>query len=179
VAEIDKNGQGLGIIDRPVVASSKLLLFDAETALRSPAISLVATDRIDGVVATWLRYAAGLNLRHWPWREWRSRIWIGIGYLARWFEQNARRLDSACPILRFIVGRVSSDLGASSPLARGGGPNVVQPLANLAEVLIEDFGDLFRLRGKATRLFRLSDVRKCQTGSTANVRVNSASTVGR
>src|SRR5262249_39841661 len=150
VLEIDENGERDGIVDRPLGIDAELLVFNAEAALGSPPLSLVAANRIDGVIAERIRLSAQLNLRRRPRRARWLRLRIGVG---RHLDQNAGRFDAARPLVGFIVGGAGSDLGPRGSFARGSGPDLVKPLADLSEVLVENFSDLVCLGRKAARLF--------------------------
>jgi hypothetical protein len=47
---------------------------------------------------------------------------------------------------------VGGDLGLRGSLTRGGSPDLVKPLADLSEILVEDFSDLICLYREAARL---------------------------
>ena len=48
--EIDEDGERVWIVDRPLAISAQWFVLNPEAALGSPPLSLVAADRIDGVI---------------------------------------------------------------------------------------------------------------------------------
>src|SRR5262249_14757425 len=135
---------------RPLGIGAELLVFYSEAALGPPPLAFVAADRIDGIIAERVRLPARLDLRHGPRR---TRLRIGVWLLAWGLDQTARRFDAARPLVGLIVGSAGGDLRPRSSLARGRGPDLVKALADLSEVLVEDFSDLVCLGRKAARLF--------------------------